>query len=595
MESKSSISNTTSDLELESEEHEDSNYKIFSFKQSDLLDKERYKSYQEAIKQKIEKSKLSYLKVAPQDRVDMSSLCLEPPHIIEEGICDSPRKNKEIKSRLKSIRKKYAESLQLIEEMPVEVSHNFVKLNGNEELRLCLNNSFRKIDFQKLKKNDEERESDKENFQFENLNNKKNKFSGIDTSEFDVMKEEKIINSGKFAEEINLRKMKKREILEEVLTAFEIKEGKIKKIHEAEKSAKKKKFSIKNFKKNYFPSTANSKKKVDKRDFRMGKSRINVKSNEVSFLSNKNISNDNLRKCRVSKYSASFSSKSNLNSPQSKKIKILIPKKKNPRNQRENKKISFNSNRNYKSDKIINLNFRRNNYMNEIAKIVKKRSSQPKMSEVKPPPHPKKSENLSNNKKRENLPFNSPKKKFGADYKKPKSRSIENKSQRIIKKISELKRKSRKKIKKHKSFVTFQYVKPRRISYKSAKKVNSLNISKRVENRMNALSSSKKYTKRTRQNSQIERQIKKVKEFDLDKLKQAVNEIQENRKDQRIELLEETIYQQNELIKKLLGYMKEDKEMKLKDRIEELGAENRELKSKLMEYGAKDIEVRNVR
>lgn len=110
------------------------------------------------------------------------------------------------------------------------------------------------------------------------------------------------------------------------------------------------------------------------------------------------------------------------------------------------------------------------------------------------------------------------------------------------------------------------------------------------------MSSSKKYTDRAKHNSYIEkRNIKNISKFDIGKTKQVVKKIQENRKDLRIKLLEETIFQQNELIKKLLGYMKEDKEKVLQGEVETLKSENNELKVKLLKFEENHVDIKNIR
>lgn len=648
MNGKSNTSNsfTTSDLELESAESDTTNDKIFAFQPSDLLNKEKYEEYQKAIIKKLKRTKESYLKVAPHDRVNMASLCLTDTKLEEEEerLCVSPRKNKEIKSRLQSIRNKYAESLQLIEEMPVEFSQNFNGVianiqkgddGANKELRFCLNNSFCKTDFQKLKPqnlnkrkenvNLEERVVDKENMKTQNLdytpikeaplskeNSKKKKIEMKFETEIKSIKkkkeedEEVKKNNGNSITAVSNFRMKNDTPITQKNTSFKEDSG---------SKIIKQKFSLKNFKKNYFPSKITQKgspkikKKID--ETAIHKRRTSYRKNETSFYSNSNTNKrstsnekfNSLKKNSTKKNNILFS-KSNLNSPASKNMKILgneSKKNSSMKKKIKNRRISFNSNRNYNTNKIINLNIKKTpNYIKDLIQREKikrgynsnKNSSKKKKTSYR--------ETQENTKKIRNMPFNSPKKNFGRNgEEKPRSQDLDEKSKTIMKKITTLRKKSlsRRKIKKNKSFVNFNSKsKRRRQSFKSDKKVNSLNISK-IENQINLLSSSKKYTtKRARHHSYIEKQnIKKISEFDLGKTQQVVKKLQDDRKEQRIKLLEETIFQQNELIKRLLKYMKEDDQKRLKDQIKELKEQNRELKLKLMRVDAKEMDFKKLR
>lgn len=611
MESESIKSLSLSDFGGGSDLSQSTNDIILGFEPSDLLEKERYEQYQNAIKRKLEKSKLSYLKVAPQDRVDMASLCLETPQIVEEGICDSPRKNQEIKSRLKSIRQKYAESLQLIEEMPGEFSQA-VKMvqesagdssdesfTNNGDLRLCLNNSFCKIDFQKLKPGIKKIRiggeiEDKENQGWQNLNytpiKEEEKTPGTLENE-----EKSPVSSYNDTQEENL------------ITAFNIEEKdreynvlqEIKKDREGN-------FDVKNFKKTYFPgrTASNKQKKQAACPGITSKKRGNYRNNETSYYSNYNNSNDIIKSSRREKISTSQNPKNQLNSPLSLKILINQTKKKLNNRSKKSKKISFNSNRNYNSEKIINLNFKKSAKVDKIVKKVKERKKSKvinsgKLSRIRSKlTSPSRNFFTSLQKDRKQL-FNSPTKKFlkvqNSTGKKSRSQDIGDESRKMMRRISKMKRKSQNKcIKKNKSFMTFN-PKTKRKSFKSDKKVTSLNISK-IESQVNRLSSSKKYTNRNAQQKRIEQQSAKVIcQFDLGKTKQIMKKAQEDRRGQRIEILEETIFQQNELIKRLLGYMKEDAQMKLKEEVKQLKEENRELKLKLMQKNTKDCKISKVR
>ena len=128
---------------------------LITLSSKDLLNQESYEIYQEAIREKLKKSKLSYSKVDPADRVDMTKLYLggkstaestkenigveNYPEQILITTSDSPKKKEEFQKRLQVIREKYAESLQLIEEVPLESSeYNRNGIMSNDTTSLIL-------------------------------------------------------------------------------------------------------------------------------------------------------------------------------------------------------------------------------------------------------------------------------------------------------------------------------------------------------------------------------------------------------------------------------------------------------------------------